>query len=286
MLRQGTLIAAIACALALTAAADAGAAGTGPVAGKSVVGGSLTASRSLPSTVTLLLGNQFCSGSVVSPTTVVTAAHCVTSTHVSKMRVRANSASSFKGGEVIPVSAAIPHPGYDLRTHTGIINDIAVLKLARPTSATPIALPTAAEDAARSAAGSRMFIAGFGRSNATAVGKPLMGRLRQAPVVARSACSGPGYTGFSASAMVCASGNSFVKAVSGKRKHDVERATCFGDSGGPLLARTTSGPRLLGVTSYGSIYPQRFDYVSCGLKGFPDVYTRVSAHLPFITQHL
>ncbi len=39
MSSRGRLTAAIACALALTAAAHAGAARTGPVAGKSVVGG-------------------------------------------------------------------------------------------------------------------------------------------------------------------------------------------------------------------------------------------------------
>lgn len=286
MFSRGRLTAAIACALALTAAAHAGAARTGPVAGKSVVGGSLVAPGSLPSTVTVQLAKGLCSGSVVSPTTVVTAGHCVLETPVSKMKVRANSVSSFGGGELIPVAAAVAHPGFKIDFRTGIINDIAVLRLASPTTAPPIALPTPLEDAALSAFGAPMTVAGFGRSNPNALARPRLGRLRSAPVLTRGGCSGPAYKGFSTSVMVCASGRPFAQAVSGRSKRDVQRATCFGDSGGPLLADTPTGPRLLGVTSYGGIYPRRFEFVACGLKGFPDVYTRVSAYLPFIAPYL
>lgn len=286
MFSRGSLAAAIACALALTAVAHASAARTGPVAGKSVVGGSLVAPGSLPSTATVQLANGLCSGSVVSPTTVVTAGHCVVDTPVSRMKVRANSVSSFAGGELIGVAAAVAHPGFKIDFRTGIVNDIAVLKLASPTTAPPIALPTPLEDAALSAIGAPMTIAGFGRSNPNALARPRLGRLRSATVLTRGGCSGPGYKGFSMSVMVCASGRPFVQAVSGRSKRDVQRATCFGDSGGPLLADTPTGPRLLGVTSYGGIYPRRFGFVACGLKGFPDVYTRVSAYLPFIAPYL
>ncbi len=42
----------------------------------------------------------------------------------------------------------------------------------------------------------------------------------------------------------------------------------------------------LGVTSYGGLYPPNFGFVACGLKGFPDVYMRVSAFQGFITPYL
>lgn len=283
MASRGSLAAAIACALALATAPPAAGA---PVAGKSVVGGALVTPGSLPSTATVQLANGLCSGSVVSPTTVVTAAHCVVETPISKMKVRASSVSSFAGGELIGVVAAVAHPGFKIDFRSGIVNDIAVVKLASPTTAPPIALPTPLEDAALSPLGAPMTVAGFGRSNPNALARPRLGRLRSAPVLTRSGCSGPGYKGFSTSAMVCASGRSFVQAVSGRARRDVQRATCFGDSGGPLLADTPTGPRLLGVTSYGGIYPRRFEFVACGLKGFPDVYTRVSAYLHFIAPYL
>ena len=131
-----------------------------------------------------------------------------------------------------------------------------------------------------------MAIAGFGRSNPNLTKPARVGTLSTAPVYTRTACRGPSYRSFSAATMVCASGPAFVVAQSGKKKRAVQRATCFGDSGGPLLADTPTGPRLLGITSYGGIYPNRFAFVACGLKGFPDVYTRVSAHLGFIQPFL
>ena len=131
-----------------------------------------------------------------------------------------------------------------------------------------------------------MTVAGFGRSNPNLSKPARVGTLLTAPVYTRTACRGASYRSFSTATMVCASGPTFVVAQSGKKKRAVQRATCFGDSGGPLLADTPTGPRLLGITSYGGIYPNRFAFVACGLKGFPDVYTRVSAYLGFIQPYL
>ncbi len=276
---------ALACAIGLFTHVIAAPAQGAPSAGKSVVGGGLAAPGSLPSTVSIKIGNALCSGSVVSPTTVVTAAHCLRKTPASQMFVRANTTSSFAGGEVLGVTAAVPHPGFKFG-FAGITNDIAVLKLATPTTAVPIALPTAAEDAALSPAGATMAVAGFGRSNANLSKPARVGTLRTTSVFTRTACRGASYRSFSTATMVCASGPAFVVAQAGKKRRAVERATCFGDSGGPLLANTPTGPRLLGVTSYGGIYPSRFAFVACGLKGFPDVYTRVASYLDFIQPYL
>ncbi len=49
--------------------------------------------------------------------------------------------------------------------------------------------------------------------------------------------------------------------------------TCQGDSGGPLMAFVNDCWVLAGLTSYG---------VGCAQAGFPGVYTRVSAFIPFI----
>lgn len=256
-----------------------------PKAGKSVIGGSGAAPGAFPSTVSIKLGGGLCTGSVVSPTTVVTAAHCLRKTPVSQIFVRANATSSFAGGEVIGVTAAVPHPEFRLGFN-GITNDVAILKLATPTTATPIALPTVEEDAAVTPPGATLAIAGFGRSNPNLNKPARVGTLLTAPAFARTACKGSSYRSFTTATMVCASGPAFLTATSGRKKRAVQRATCFGDSGGPLIANTATGPRLIGVTSYGGIYPSNFSFVACGLKGFPDVYTRVSAFLPFIQPYL
>ena len=56
------------------------------------------------------------------------------------------------------------------------------------------------------------------------------------------------------------------------------RSACPGDSGGPLVAATAGGPRLVGIVSFGASNP----FLLCAEKGFPGVFTRVSAYLSFL----
>jgi hypothetical protein len=55
---------------------------------------------------------------------------------------------------------------------------------------------------------------------------------------------------------------------------------CPGDSGGPVIASTPSGPVQIGVTSWGSETMNG----ACGEKFLPDVYMRTAAFLDFINQ--
>ena len=48
--------------------------------------------------------------------------------------------------------------------------------------------------------------------------------------------------------------------------------------GGPLIASTSDGPRLVGAVSFGVSSP----FVLCGERGLPGVFTRVSAYLSFL----
>ena len=265
--------------------ASAQAAATGPIAGASVVGGGRVAIGSLPSTVAINFNGRLCTGSVISPTAILTAAHCAALAPPPATSVRVNSASAYSGGQVIGVAAAFPDPGYSGR----IVHDIAVLKLATPTTAPAIPLATASENASLTGIGAPLTAAGFGQSEPTKFRKPKLGSFRAATLFARADCSSYGV--FNPYIMVCASGRAFAKATvkfpSGKHiSRGVQRASCFGDSGGPLISNTTIGPLLVGITSFGPRYPKRFSWVACGLKGYPAVYTRVSSYLFFIQQHL
>jgi secreted trypsin-like serine protease len=197
------------------------------------------------------------------------------------MSVRAGSGRAGSGGELLGVQAVVVHPAFSANLPgNALVNDLAVLKLAAPTSAPPVALASDAEDAALSAPGAPLISAGFGRRNPSALGRPRQGVLRAVRLRSRKACAH--YPAFSAVTMLCASGSRFAAPIPGRGLKPVARSGCFGDSGGPLIAATPAGPRLLGVLSYGPVYPDRFETVACGLKGFPDVYTRVASGRAFI----
>jgi hypothetical protein len=55
---------------------------------------------------------------------------------------------------------------------------------------------------------------------------------------------------------------------------------CSGDSGGPVVVPTATGPVQIGVTSWGA---ETMDG-ECGEKFLPDVYMRTAAFTDFITQ--
>jgi secreted trypsin-like serine protease len=72
--------------------------------------------------------------------------------------------------------------------------------------------------------------------------------------------------------MICALGRKIRRIHSRLPFHTT---SCIGDSGGPVVANTPAGPRLVGVVSAGP-FP-------CGLDA-PSIYARVSSRLGFITR--
>ena len=81
-------------------------------------------------------GSWLCSGTVVSPNVVLTAAHCADGTY-SYVVWTEHTGSSTVG---VAVSAIVTAPGYD--AIPDYLNDAALLVLSSPTSAAPIALAT------------------------------------------------------------------------------------------------------------------------------------------------
>jgi trypsin len=260
--------------------ATGSAAAKGPRARSSVIGGTGANLQQWGFTVAILTPNTLCTGSVISPTRVLTAAHCVGS--LPTMVVRANSTSAFTGGEVLGVASAAIAPGW---TH-GFESDLAVLTLKNPTSAPPIQLASAADDASYGHPGAPLSVAGFGNRNPLLVGKQKVGLLTATDVTGRF-CPLPPWA-------ICDSGRragyAFRRLKNGKVRHRaVMRTVCLGDSGGPLVANTPQGPRLIGVAEASSGPSSKrnpFFYVICGLKGYPSLHTRVFTYLGFIQANL
>src|SRR5215208_6469553 len=267
------------CAAALTGALSAGIADASPRAGKSVIGGTVANIDQWSFAAAVLTPTTLCTGTVISPTRVLTAGHCVGNPLT--MTVRTKSTSAFTGGEAIGVSAVAFAPGF---AHT-FENDLAILTLKTPTTATPIPLANAAEDAAYTAPGASLSEAGFGNRNPLIVGKPKIGLLTQTAVTARF-CPLPAWAICDAGRKVGFAARRIKRKV---KRRTVRASVCSGDSGGPLVANTPAGPRLIGTAEASTAPPSKrnpFFFVICGLKGYPSVHTRANTYSGFIQRNL
>ncbi|GAA3528958.1 S1 family peptidase [Streptomyces osmaniensis] len=249
-------------AVAATVAAAAAAllsAPTAEAADSRIVGGSTTTTSAYPfmMQITDASQNQFCGGTLVSATKVVTAAHCMVGESNSSVRVvGGRTYLNGTNGTVRRVSDIWIHPDYQDVTQG---NDVAVLTLSTSMSYTPASYVDSS-DTGVYAAGTTARILGWGT---TSSGGSSSNQLRTAtvPTVADSSCASSYGSDFIASDMVCA----------GYTSGGVD--TCQGDSGGPLLI----GGVLAGITSWGE---------GCAQAGHPGVYTRLTTFSDEVTEQV
>lgn len=263
--------AALVCLAALTAASPAAASVAPSSPAPRIIGGVDPGTSAGYVTALLRNGRFICSGSVIAPTKVLTAAHCLTGSDPATMTVltgKTNLADPV-GGEAIPVTAGVVNPDYGVAP----VHDVAVLTLAHPTSAPSIPLASPAEDAALTAPGARLAVSGFGRQNPIKLGRPLIGRLRQTTESVRHTCPRIFGVRFIPASVVCTQGKR-IRRIRGVR---LFRSVCSGDSGGPLVASTPAGLRQVGVVSQGV----SLGLLLCGI-GAPDLFARVAGERGFI----
>ena len=211
-----------------------------------------------------------CSGTVVAPGLVLTAAHCLVDEQSGAPRpaegvtVLTGSADrSAPGGETLSARRLLVHPAYERRSLTA---DLALIVLANATGAPPLALAGPGDDAL-AAGGARATIAGWGvASGADTVAPPQL--LRAATtILSDDACRLRLGAGFDAAGTLCAADEAARTA-----------ATCRGDSGGPLLVAGRDGaPVEVGIVSWGS--------QACDPR-IPQGFTRVSAYADWIAAQI
>ncbi|MFI9171898.1 S1 family peptidase [Streptomyces lincolnensis] len=190
----------------------------------------------------------FCGGSLISPTVVMTAAHCVVGLAPEEIETTVGRTvmSDESQGQLRNVSDIVVHPRYD---NVEVNYDAAFLTLDKPvTGIAAVRLPTAGTDALIRP-GALATVIGWGNTDTEITAYADRLRAVDVPILSHAECTAT-YPEYDKEIKVCA-------GVEGKD-------TCQGDSGGPMIRKIQGRVYQIGITSYG---------LGCAEQGAPGVYT-------------
>ena len=216
-----------------------------------VIGGTPTPVGAHPAVGALVDPGVTCSGTLIAPDAVLTAAHCVMDPNALPSFTLERDARSPT--VVIAPAHAIVHPDWqiDRAIDDGPTQfyDIAILRLATPIPNVPPAILASPAEGTRLVEGLMMTMVGYGETIDNDPASAGVKVAAEAPIVARSPSefqiSNPG-----------------------------DAQNCYGDSGGPALADIGTGERLMGVVSRGATLAPTCDQGS--------VDTRVDHYMTWI----
>ncbi|EDV96354.1 trypsin-1 [Drosophila grimshawi] len=220
--------------------------------GQRIVGGQETSIRQVPYLVYLRQGGKFiCGGSLLSPSCVLSAAHCVYGAEAKDYTVHAG-ASRLEAAAPVVRNVAQFHiaPSYDPGNFD---MDVAILQLSSRIHLSAGQVTTIAP--CRTAPGSNAYvrISGWGVRNEESREPAAQVRTTLVRVVPQRECQ-QAYAGQAqiSDSMLCAA----VRGI---------RDSCSGDSGGPLVYRG----EVCGIVSWG---------FGCARAAYPGVYTNVASN--------
>lgn len=246
-----------------------------------IVNGTPAELGEFPHQVLLLLeGAPQCGGSIVAPSTIVTAAHCFDAPQPedgeepvedpqplddpAMFTIRAGVlASDDTSGQDRQVTRIVNHPDHDVLGVGRISPDVAVITLATPLTFNAAVAPIGLASAGDIVMGERAMVSGWGALNDDGVDYPENLLRADLTLVDDATCQAslqadqPGTT-LDGPNELCASSS--------------PSDSCYGDSGGPLTIDTATGARLAGVVSWG---------LSCGPPS-PGIYVEVPNVAPWI----
>ena len=216
-----------------------------------VVGGQRAAVSQHPWLVYLVdrMGMVYCGGALMSPTKVLTAAHCVAQRSASGITaVSGREDTESRAGQASRGAKVWQHPSYR-SVFEG--DDLGVLTLETPILAQTATLVSPGERE-RYAPGTEAVVAGWGATSETGTTSRYL-MSAKVPVMDDDTCS-RSYRSYDKKKMFCA----------GYEQGQID--SCQGDSGGPLVVRGV----VVGVTSWGD---------GCARAGKPGVYVRLTNYL-------
>lgn len=235
---------------------------TGAVA--PVIGGSAVPEGKWRDAAAVLFGGQQgCTGVLVAPAVVMTAAHCIDGS-LNAVLIGTNSLARPSAGETISVSRRITYPGSKY--------DIAIVILAQPSTITPRLLATGWAQS-EIVNGGRVQLVGYGAIDRNA--RTYVDEMQEA----ESTITDAGCTQHSGCDSTARPNGEIGAGGSGID-------TCPGDSGGPMYLLTSYGEFLTGITSRG-YNSNQYDCSEGGIYTRPDkaeivawVEQQASVYLP------